>query len=159
MANLLYLGRDDEEKEVTSSVIQNVLMCCELLPVALMHRAAFGRDKLDEEMANVPVYMKNNSTGDFRNNVDTALKVNDIIDDTLGTIFYRRGKLVDQENVDESLYGVDEDTDTTIVTPGNGYNNNSAYAHSTTYQHRMIDVKQNYNNKNSAKDKIKKAPR
>lgn len=47
-------------------------------------------------MANVPVYMKNNSSGNFRSNVDTALNVNDIIDDTIGTIFYRRGKLVDQ---------------------------------------------------------------
>lgn len=101
-AGLLYLGKDEEEKERISALIQDLLMCFELLPVAFMHRAAFGRDKLDEEMAAVPVYMKDNNTGNFRSNVDTALNVNDIIDDTIGTIFYRRGKLVDQENDSEN---------------------------------------------------------
>lgn len=100
-AGLLNLGKDEKERETTSALIQDLLMCFELLPVALMHRAAFGRDKLDEEMAAVPVYMKDNNTGDFRSNVDTALSVTDIVDDTIGTLFYRRGKLVDQENDSE----------------------------------------------------------
>lgn len=103
-AGLLYMGSNEDQQEEVSAVIQDLLMCFELLPVAFMHRAAFGRDKLDHEMAAVPVYMKNNNTGDLRTNVDTALNVRDIVDDTIGTIFYRRGKLVDQENAD------DEDT-------------------------------------------------
>lgn len=99
---LFYLGSTEAERETNSALIQDLLMCFELLPVALMHRAAFGRSKLDEEMACVPVYMKDSNTGNLRSNVDTALNVNDIIDDTIGTIFYRRGKLVDQENGGES---------------------------------------------------------
>lgn len=97
-AGILYLGSDDKEHEKISALIQDLLMCFELLPVAFLHRAAFGRDKLDEEMAAVPVYMKDNNSGNFRSNVDTALNVNDIIDDTIATIFFRKGKLVDQEN-------------------------------------------------------------
>ncbi|KAG5510481.1 hypothetical protein GH5_06681 [Leishmania sp. Ghana 2012 LV757] len=101
-AGIIYLGSHEEEIEATSAVIQDLLMCFELLPVALLHRAAFGRAKLDDEMACVPVYMKDSNTGDLRSNVDTALNVNDIIDDTFGTIFFRKGKLIDQENGGES---------------------------------------------------------
>ncbi|GET86720.1 hypothetical protein, conserved [Leishmania tarentolae] len=101
-AGLIYLGVNEEEIEATSAVIQDLLMCFELLPVAFLHRAAFGRTKLDNEMACVPVYMKDNNTGDLRSNVDTALSVNDIVDDTFGTIFFRKGKLIDQENGGES---------------------------------------------------------
>lgn len=100
-AGVVCLGRTEEIKESNSSIIQDLLMCFELLPVAFLHRAAFGRVKLDEEMAAVPVYMKDTNTGDLRSNVDTALDMNDIIDDTFGTIFYRKGKLVDQENDSE----------------------------------------------------------
>ncbi|KPA77098.1 hypothetical protein ABB37_07420 [Leptomonas pyrrhocoris] len=98
LAKIVCLGSTEEAKEANSAIIQDLLMCFELLPVAFLHRAAFGRSKLDEEMAAVPVYMKDNNTGDLRSNVDTALDVNDIIDDTFGTIFFRKGKLVDQEN-------------------------------------------------------------
>ncbi|CAJ1006406.1 putative Organic solute transporter Ostalpha [Leishmania naiffi] len=101
-AGLIYLGAHEHEVEATRAVIQDLLMCFELLPVAFLHRAAFGRAKLDDEMACVPVYMKDSSTGDLRTNVDTALNVNDIIDDTFGTIFYRKGKLIDQENGGDS---------------------------------------------------------
>ncbi|AYU76889.1 Organic solute transporter Ostalpha, putative [Leishmania donovani] len=101
-AGVIYLGAHEEEIEATGAVIQDLLMCFELLPVAFLHRAAFGRRKLDDEMACVPVYMKDNNTGDLRSNVDTALNVNDIIDDTFGTIFFRKGKLIDQENGGES---------------------------------------------------------
>jgi hypothetical protein len=97
-ANVVCLGATEEIQESNSAIIQDLLMCFELLPVAFLHRAAFGRTKLDEEMAAVPVYMKDNNTGDLRSNVDTALDMNDIIDDTFGTIFFRKGKLVDQEN-------------------------------------------------------------
>ncbi|EPY35375.1 transmembrane protein 184C [Angomonas deanei] len=100
MSGILYMGKNDHESETTSAVIQDLLMCFELLPVAFLHRAAFGRDKLDEEMACVPVYMKDNNTGNFRANIDTALSVNDIVDDTIGTIFYRKGKLLDMENAE-----------------------------------------------------------
>ncbi|CCW63523.1 unnamed protein product [Phytomonas sp. EM1] len=101
-AGLLYLGKDSLEKEKTSSVIQEILISFELLPVAFLHHAAFSRSKLDEEMASVPVYMKDTNSGNFRTNVDTALSVNDIVHDTIGTIFYRRGKLVDLENNDDT---------------------------------------------------------
>lgn len=101
-AGIIYLGASEDENESNSAIIQDLLMCFELLPVAFLHRAAFGRAKLDDEMACVPVYMKDNNTGDLRSNVDTALNVNDIIDDTFGTIFFRKGKLVDQENGGES---------------------------------------------------------
>ncbi|KAG5484797.1 hypothetical protein LSCM1_06623 [Leishmania martiniquensis] len=102
LAGIIHLGAHAEEIEATSAVIQDLLMCFELLPVAFLHRAAFGRTKLDDEMACVPVYMKDSNTGDLRSNVDTALNVNDIIDDTFGTIFFRKGKLIDQENGGES---------------------------------------------------------
>ncbi|EPY28218.1 hypothetical protein STCU_05242 [Strigomonas culicis] len=102
-SGILYLGADSETQEEESAVIQDLLMCFELLPVAFLHRAAFGRDKLDEEMACVPMYMKEDGSGDFRSNIDTALDVNDIIDDTIGTIFYRQGKLIDQENADSDV--------------------------------------------------------
>ncbi|KAK7194002.1 Organic solute transporter Ostalpha [Novymonas esmeraldas] len=119
-AGIIYLGAHEEEVESTGAIIQDLLMCFELLPVALLHRAAFGREKLDAEMACVPVYMKDNNTGDLRSNVDIALNVNDIIDDTFGTIFFRKGKLVDQENGGES----DEDDvgygDTAGKTDGSG---------------------------------------
>lgn len=96
--HLLNLG-EGEEKERISALFQDLLMCYELVPVAFLHRAAFGREKLDKEMACVPVYMKSDSHDkDLRSNVDTALSIADVIEDTIGTIFYRRGKLVDQEN-------------------------------------------------------------
>ncbi|KPI83509.1 hypothetical protein ABL78_7452 [Leptomonas seymouri] len=106
-AKIVCLGGTEADRELNSAIIQDLLMCFELLPVAFLHRAAFGREKLDEEMAAVPVYMKDTNTGDLRSNMDTALDVNDIIDDTFGTIFFRKGKLVDQENVsdDEEDYG------------------------------------------------------
>ncbi|KAG5510164.1 hypothetical protein JKF63_07060 [Porcisia hertigi] len=100
--HIVYLGAHAEEIEFTSGLIKDLLMCFELVLVAFLHRAAFGRTKLDKEMACVPVYMKDNNTGDLRSNVDVALSVNDIIDDTFGTIFYRKGKLIDQENGGES---------------------------------------------------------
>lgn len=108
-AGAVCLGKTEEIKESNSAIIQDLLMCYELLPVAFLHRAAFGRSKLDEEMAAVPIYMKDNNTGDLRSNVDTALDMNDIIDDTFGTIFFRKGKLVDQENNSdqEEDYGQD----------------------------------------------------
>eukprot|EP00796_Vickermania_ingenoplastis_P002494 gene2494-1554_t len=100
--HIFNLGSDEEEKERISCLLQDLLMCYELVPVAFLHRAAFGREKLDKEMASVPVYMKEESSGgtDLRSNVDTALSIHDVVEDTLGTIFYRRGKLVDQENAE-----------------------------------------------------------
>ncbi|CCW68371.1 unnamed protein product [Phytomonas sp. Hart1] len=102
LAGFLYLGKDRHEKERIGSIIREILISFELLPVAFLHHAAFSRSKLDAEMAAVPVYMKNTNSGNLRTNVDTALSINDIIHDTLGTIFYRRGKLVDLENNDET---------------------------------------------------------
>lgn len=100
------IGNDSEEKERISALIQDLLMCYELVPVAFLHRKAFGREKLDKEMSCVPVYMKEDKDNDLRSNVDTALSINDVVEDTLGTIFYRRGKLVDQENAES---GDDDD--------------------------------------------------
>ncbi|KEG07924.1 transmembrane protein 184C [Trypanosoma grayi] len=100
-ADLLYTGKTEEEREHVGSAIQDLLMCFETLPVALMHRAAFGRHKLDDEMAAVPMYMKDESNRNIRNNIDAALSINDVIEDTIATIFYRRGKLVDQENAED----------------------------------------------------------
>lgn len=97
----LYTGETAHEQELVRGAIQDLLMCFETLPVAFMHHAAFGRRKLDEEMAMVPVYMKEASRRNIRNNIDAALSINDVIEDTIATIFYRRGKLVDQENVEE----------------------------------------------------------
>ncbi|ORC88487.1 transmembrane protein 184C [Trypanosoma theileri] len=99
-ANLLYTGKTEHEQERVAAAIQDLLMCFEILPVALMHRAAFGRKKLDEEMAAVPMYIKDESNRNIRSNIDAALSINDVIEDTLATIFYRRGKLVDQENTE-----------------------------------------------------------
>lgn len=98
--HVINLGSDHEEKERIGYILQDLLMCYELLPVAFLHRAAFSRAKLDNEMASVPVYMKDDNQADFRSNVDTALSINDVVEDTLATIFYRRGKLVDQENAE-----------------------------------------------------------
>ncbi|ESL08868.1 hypothetical protein TRSC58_03421 [Trypanosoma rangeli SC58] len=98
---LLYTGDTDHERETVSAAIQDLLMCFETLPVALMHRAAFGRRKLDEEMAVVPMYMKDENNRNIRSNIDTALNINDVIEDTIATIFYQRGKLVDQENAED----------------------------------------------------------
>lgn len=96
--HVFYLG-EGEEKERISALLQDLLMCYELVPVAFMHRAAFGRSKLDKEMACVPVYMKSDSHDkNLRSNVGTALSLSDVIEDTIGTIFYRKGKLVDREN-------------------------------------------------------------
>lgn len=102
------LGENSEEKERISALLQDLLMCFELLPVAFLHRRAFGREKLDKEMSCVPVYMKEDKENDLRSNVDTALSINDVVEDTIGTIFYRRGKLVDQENAEN-----DDDVDFT----------------------------------------------
>lgn len=99
--HVFYIGEEEEEKERVGSLLQDLLMCYELVPVALLHRAAFGRNKLDTEMACVPVYMKNdNQENDLRSNVDTALSMADVVEDTIGTLFYRRGKLIDQENME-----------------------------------------------------------
>ncbi|RNF25652.1 uncharacterized protein Tco025E_02033 [Trypanosoma conorhini] len=105
---LLYTGDTEHERETVGAAIQDLLMCFETLPVALMHRAAFGRRKLDEEMAAVPIYMKEGNNRNIRSNIDTALNINDVIEDTIATIFYRRGKLVDQENVEDDNTEEDE---------------------------------------------------
>ncbi|EAN98367.1 hypothetical protein C3747_44g156 [Trypanosoma cruzi] len=105
---LLYTGETEHERENVSAAIEDLLMCFETLPVALLHRAAFGRSKLDEEMAAVPMYMKDENNNNIRSNIDTALSINDVIEDTIATIFYRRGKLVDQENTEDDYANENE---------------------------------------------------
>jgi hypothetical protein len=101
--NFIYTGSDPSTSELVSLTLQDLLMCFELLPVALMHHCAFGRDKLDDEMSAEPVFTndggkKNTSSA---KNLDEALSLQDVFQDTFATIFFRRGKLVDRENEDD----------------------------------------------------------
>lgn len=99
---VLYIGEEEEEKELCASAIQNLLICFELLPVSLLHQMAFNRDRLDDEMSAQPVFSADaKKTSNTAKNLDDALSLEDVIEDTLSTIFFRRGKLVDKENEDD----------------------------------------------------------
>jgi hypothetical protein len=95
---LLYTGSSAEQREVVSATLQDILMCFELLPVAMFHHFGFSRDKLDDEMAAEPQYdVDTKKTSSAAANFDQALSLQDVIEDTFATIFYRRGKLVDMD--------------------------------------------------------------
>lgn len=98
----VYTGEDAEEQELVGSAFQNLLICYELLPVSFLHHMAFNRDRLDDEMSAQPVFSADaKKNTNMAKNFDEALSLEDVINDTLSTIFYRRGKLVDKENEDD----------------------------------------------------------
>jgi hypothetical protein len=104
----IYTGPEEISERVTSS-IYDFLMCIELAPVSLMHHAAFGRDKLEDEMNEEPQYASDEggmyavrqNQGSAKTNLDRALDLSDFVRDTIQTIFYQRKGLVEQENDDE----------------------------------------------------------
>ncbi|CUM57949.1 solute transporter, putative [Bodo saltans] len=98
----VYVGDTAEDQETVGSAFQNLLICFELLPVSFLHQMAFNRDRLDDEMSAQPVFSTDaKKNTNMAKNFDEALSLEDVINDTLSTIFFRRGKLVDKENEDE----------------------------------------------------------
>lgn len=96
----MYTGDTEELREEVNTGIQDVLMCFELLPVAFMHHLAFGRVKLGDEMAAEPIYDNDGakSMGNTSKHIDAAMSLGDVFQDIIGTIFYRKSRLFDDND-------------------------------------------------------------
>lgn len=99
-AGLIYVGDEHEAEHVQTTII-NGLICLELLPVSYLHHMAFGREKLSWKMAAQPVFHIETEEMTARQGLDLSLTFDGVFTDLLATVFYRKGKLLDEENAEE----------------------------------------------------------
>ena len=102
---IIYVGHEEEEMEHVMGAFQDVLMCVELAPIALLHHFAFAVKKLKEEMKDQPVFTANTAAHDSNDSavghLNTALDLGDMLQDTIQTVFAKQGTLVAAHGIDD----------------------------------------------------------
>ena len=100
---LFYMGDTPEEQEFTTATLLEWLICIELAPISITHHFAFNVRRLEDALKDAPAYESSQelSAEERKGAFDEALSLQDVVKDTIATIFYRKGALIGGGDVDD----------------------------------------------------------